>query len=82
MIEQALPKITQDTAEDSGNAESGKSTKRPFETTKATDRDDLKRKTGDASLYKYYFNSIGWPKALMCLAFVIMDVFGDSVSRE
>ena len=83
MIEEALPPAARASAEENGSeSQPSAKTKPPFQSPKSTDRDDLKRKTGDISLYKYYFSSVGWPKALMFLFFVHLDVFGESFSRE
>jgi hypothetical protein len=48
----------------------------------ATDQADLHRKTGDLSLYRYYFRSIAWTHALVYLAFVLLEVFGITFSRK
>jgi len=40
---------------------------------KADERANLMRKTGDFSLYKYYFKSVGWPPVLLFFFFVFVE---------
>ena len=48
---------------------------------KSNQFDDLTRATGDFTVYKYYFDSIGWPRALLFVSFVILNVFCTTFSR-
>ncbi|KAH8885459.1 putative ATP-binding cassette transporter [Thozetella sp. PMI_491] len=77
IIEDKSVGVSEDSASEAQAQASESPKKLPFQTPKATDREDLKRKTGDFSLYSYYFRSIGWPKALIYLFFVILEIFGD-----
>ena len=43
--------------------------------------DDLTRATGDFTVYKYYFDSIGWSRALIFVSFVILNVFCSTFGR-
>lgn len=42
---------------------------------------DLLRQTGDIKVYKYYFESIGFPKFLIFVSFVLLHVFCSSFSE-
>ncbi|KAI0136261.1 putative ATP-binding cassette transporter [Xylariales sp. AK1849] len=42
--------------------------------------DDLSRATGDISIYRYYYRFIGWPKAAVFVAFIIINVFSTTFS--
>lgn len=44
--------------------------------------DDLTRRTGDFGTYKYYFDTIGWPKSIVFVSFVVLNVFGATFSRK
>ncbi|KAJ5164333.1 P-loop containing nucleoside triphosphate hydrolase protein [Penicillium coprophilum] len=39
-------------------------------------RDDLSRRDGDLSTYKYYFNSIGWRSSAVFLILIVIQTFG------
>jgi ATP-binding cassette subfamily C (CFTR/MRP) protein 1 len=48
----------------------------------ANDVNELLNPTSDLSVYRYYLNSIGWPKMALFVAFVAMDVFCSSFSSK
>jgi ATP-binding cassette subfamily C (CFTR/MRP) protein 1 len=48
----------------------------------ANDIADLARRTGDISLYKYYFASIGWKISLALLLTVCLNTLGSSFPRK
>jgi ATP-binding cassette, subfamily C (CFTR/MRP), member 1 len=50
--------------------------------TVANQIDDLTRRTGDFTTYKYYFDTIGWPKSIVFVSFVVLNVFGATFSRK
>lgn len=39
-------------------------------------RDDLSRRDGDLSVYKYYFNSIGWGFSVVFISLIVVQTFG------
>jgi ATP-binding cassette subfamily C (CFTR/MRP) protein 1 len=43
---------------------------------------DLKRRTGDLAVYKYYLKSIGYRNLIVFVLFVVLNVFSGSFSRE
>lgn len=43
---------------------------------------DLKRRTGDLAVYKYYFKSIGPRNLIVFVLFVVLNVFSGSFSRK
>ncbi|KAI1277349.1 ABC transporter [Xylaria sp. FL0933] len=47
---------------------------RSSEVTKAHQKEDLRRATGDFAVYKYYFQRVGWAKMLIFVSFVILNV--------
>ncbi|KAI1348977.1 ABC transporter [Xylaria sp. FL0043] len=47
---------------------------RSSEVTKAHQKEDLRRATGDFAVYKYYFQRVGWAKMLIFISFVILNV--------
>ncbi|KAI0814150.1 ABC transporter [Xylaria sp. FL0064] len=47
---------------------------RSSEVTKAHQKEDLRRATGDFAVYKYYFQRVGWAKMLTFISFVILNV--------
>ncbi|KAH7319081.1 putative ATP-binding cassette transporter [Rhexocercosporidium sp. MPI-PUGE-AT-0058] len=49
--------------------------------TVANQIDDLTRQTGDFTTYKYYFDTIGWPKSIVFVSFVVLNVFGATFSQ-
>lgn len=48
----------------------------------AKDVDDLTRRTGDISLYKYYFASIGWKLSLLLLLTLILNTLSAYFPRK
>jgi ATP-binding cassette subfamily C (CFTR/MRP) protein 1 len=56
--------------------------KKSKQLTIANQIDDLTRRTGDVTTYKYYFNTIGWPKAIVFVSFIVLNVFGATFSRK
>lgn len=48
----------------------------------ANDIADLTRRTGDISLYRYYFASIGWKISLALLLTVCLNTLGSSFPRK
>ncbi|PHH63516.1 hypothetical protein CDD81_5797 [Ophiocordyceps australis] len=47
----------------------------------ANQLDDLSRAPGDLAVYRYYLQSVGWPKALAFVAFVFLNIFCSSFSQ-
>ena len=43
---------------------------------------DLKRRTGDLAVYKYYLKSIGSRNLIIFVLFVVLNVFSGSFSRK
>jgi ATP-binding cassette, subfamily C (CFTR/MRP), member 1 len=43
---------------------------------------DLKRRTGDLAVYKYYLKSIGSRNLVIFVLFVVLNVFSGSFSRK
>ncbi|CRG90845.1 Multidrug resistance-associated protein 1 [Talaromyces islandicus] len=43
--------------------------------------DDLRRATGDSSVYKYYLRYVGWANAVIFIFFVTMNVFSSTYSQ-
>ncbi|OQE47140.1 hypothetical protein PENCOP_c001G04815 [Penicillium coprophilum] len=39
-------------------------------------RDDLSRRDGDLSVYKYYFRSIGWKSSVVLFSLIVIQTFG------
>ncbi|KAI1128414.1 ABC transporter [Nemania abortiva] len=44
------------------------------EVTKARQKEDLKRATGDFAVYRYYFQRVGWVNMLIFVSFVVLNV--------
>jgi hypothetical protein len=85
IIKQVMQQESQlvETADQKGGDASAPAPNKGFQIpkTKATDREDLTRMTGDIAVYKYYLKSVGWSRAMIYLGFVLLDVFGENFSR-
>ncbi len=67
---------------DKTQAEPQDAKKKPGQTIQPGDREDLTRRTGDFSVYSYYFRFIGWPIALLFLGFVAIEIASQTFSRK
>jgi hypothetical protein len=74
-IQQLISSSQQESNEHKGDAKSssgGPATKSPSAKKEDEEKRDLLRKTGDFSLYKFYFNAVGWSHVLHCFVSLLL----------
>jgi hypothetical protein len=62
--------------------EEPKVTAKSEQVSKGNQLDDLTRAPGDFAVYEYYFRHVGWSRATILVASVILNVFCSSFSRK
>ena len=56
--------------------------KSPPELKESIEAQDLKRKTGDMTVYSYYFRSVGLLPMVVFMFFVLLEVFAENFSSK